>query len=371
MPAWSSAYDDTYRNFAFRSTPVVRAEVQGYLSGVACMSVAWNRNQCHRQPSALCHCENAAGVVFLYDNAEPPMIWRTTDLLQESRWEAVNTHPTARISLPAITLPSQEIPVRSTFSDRDCIVFIDLEKAYDSVLIKQLWEEIKGIGVSLPLIALIQRLYKDSQAAVKIGKRLSAAFYTTKGLRQGCSISPTLFKIYIQQILKQWNNSCRGMGIPVGNETVHSLLFADDQVIIVQCREDAKFMPNKAKHSSQIKPVSSVRSTKPVQSIKPVSPDKSSQRIRSNQASESGQIKPAGPVKSSQRVRSNQASESGQIKPSSPVKSSRSFQSNQASHTSEIKPVNSVKSSQSVRSNQASESGQVKPVIPVKSSQSV
>lgn len=125
------------------------------------------------------------------------------------------------------------------------LVFIDLEKAYDSVPIKQLWEEIKGIGVSLPLIALIQRLYKDCQAAVKIGKRLSAAFYTTKGLRQGCSISPTLFKIYIQQILKQWNNSCRGMGIPVGNETVHSLLFADDQVIIAQCREDAKFMVRK------------------------------------------------------------------------------------------------------------------------------
>ena len=89
------------------------------------------------------------------------------------------------------------------------LIFIDLEKAYDSVPIKQLWEEIKGIGISLPLIALIQRLCQECQADVKIGERFTRAFQATKGLRQGCSMSPTLFKIYIHQILKKWNNSSR------------------------------------------------------------------------------------------------------------------------------------------------------------------
>ena len=60
-----------------------------------------------------------------------------------------------------------------------------------------------------------------------------------------CSMFPTLFKIYIHQILKEWNNSCRGMGISVGKELVHSLLFANDQVIMAQCREDVKFMVRK------------------------------------------------------------------------------------------------------------------------------
>ena len=74
-------------------------------------------------------------------------------------------------------------------------IYVSYSHFYD-YLYEKLWEEMKGIGVSLPLIALIQRLYQECQAAVKIGKRLSRAIQTTKGLRQGCSMSPTLFKIY-------------------------------------------------------------------------------------------------------------------------------------------------------------------------------
>ena len=39
---------------------------------------------------------------------------------------------------------------------------------------------------------------------IKIGKQLSSGFYITKGLRQGWSLSSTLFKIYVQNVLENW-----------------------------------------------------------------------------------------------------------------------------------------------------------------------
>ena len=53
------------------------------------------------------------------------------------------------------------------------------------------------------LIKPLQNLYGNT-AQVKIGYILSHPFNITKGLRQGCCISPTLFKIYIRKALEEW-----------------------------------------------------------------------------------------------------------------------------------------------------------------------
>ena len=64
---------------------------------------------------------------------------------------------------------------------------------------------------------------------IKIGKQFSSGFYTyiTKGLRQGCSLSPTLFKIYIQNALENWQKKYAKMGMEIQDTTIYSTLFAD------------------------------------------------------------------------------------------------------------------------------------------------
>lgn len=76
-------------------------------------------------------------------------------------------------------------------------------------------------------------------------KVISSEFVVPKGLRQGCGMSPSLFKIYLETVLSQWNRSCSSMGIEIKNKIIHSLLFADDQVIMAQERDDIKFMTKK------------------------------------------------------------------------------------------------------------------------------
>jgi len=78
----------------------------------------------------------------------------------------------------------------------------------------------------------LQNLYGNT-ARVKTGNLLSHPFNITKGLRQGCCISPTLFKIYIRKALEEWKRKCFGMvSIPLDNTTLYTLQFADDQVVL-------------------------------------------------------------------------------------------------------------------------------------------
>jgi len=98
------------------------------------------------------------------------------------------------------------------------------------------------------LIKALQNLYSHT-AQAKIGNILSHSFNITKGLRQGCCISPTLFKIYIQKALEEWKHKCSGMGIPLQNTTFYTLQFADDQVVLAGDKEDLEYVMRKLKET--------------------------------------------------------------------------------------------------------------------------
>ena len=54
----------------------------------------------------------------------------------------------------------------------------------------------------------------------KIGNLTTKGFKVTNGLRQGCNLSPTLFKIYLERVLRNWKRKCQTMGIPIQNTYV-------------------------------------------------------------------------------------------------------------------------------------------------------
>jgi len=69
------------------------------------------------------------------------------------------------------------------------LLFVDLEKAYDSVPLRNLWKALEHYNIGNSIIRAIKRLYENSFSKIKIRKQLSSGFYVTKGLRQGCSLS--------------------------------------------------------------------------------------------------------------------------------------------------------------------------------------
>lgn len=122
------------------------------------------------------------------------------------------------------------------------IVFIDLRKAYDSVPVEKLWDALKDKGVQTGYINAIKQLYKEIKSRVKVGGSLSEEFIVNKGLRQGCCISPTLFKIYIDKAIKEWKKKCKVLGVKMEDESLYSLLFADDQIIVAEDEDDVNYM---------------------------------------------------------------------------------------------------------------------------------
>lgn len=140
---------------------------------------------------------------------------------------------------------TQLIEKMSAFNKEIHLLFVDLKKAYDSIPLTRLWEALDRTNLSINIIRSIKELYSNCRIKVKTGSKMSFGFTPTKGLKQGCCLSPTLFKIYLEQTLRIWKQKCENMGIPLNNTNIYSLSFADDQVIMAQDYDDIEYMTRK------------------------------------------------------------------------------------------------------------------------------
>ena len=107
---------------------------------------------------------------------------------------------------------TQMIEKKKTTNRELHLFFIDLTKVYDSVPLKELWETLDKLTINARLVEEIKSLYKVSSSKIKIGNLITRGFEVIKGLRKGCSLSPTLFKIYLERMLRNWKRKCQPMG---------------------------------------------------------------------------------------------------------------------------------------------------------------
>jgi hypothetical protein len=81
-------------------------------------------------------------------------------------------------------------------------------------------------------------IYKDNEILIKLNNATTDMKSINKGVRQGCPLSPTLFNVYINEVIKDWNQIYT-KGINVQNSTkLNTILFADDQVIIANSEDN-------------------------------------------------------------------------------------------------------------------------------------
>ena len=80
--------------------------------------------------------------------------------------------------------------------------FIDPAKAFDCVDRKKLWKILKEMGIPDHLICLLRNLYAGQEATVVTGHETTDWFQIGKGERQGCILSPCLFNLYAEYIMR-------------------------------------------------------------------------------------------------------------------------------------------------------------------------
>ena len=121
--------------------------------------------------------------------------------------------------------------------------FMDLEKAYDRIDREALWQVLGIYGVGGCVLRGIQSFYEGSTACVRVGSDMSESFDVTVGLRQGCVMSPWLFNVYMDGVVREVKMRTLGRGLEMrtrnGQEwEVSQLLFADDTALVAATEEE-------------------------------------------------------------------------------------------------------------------------------------
>lgn len=119
--------------------------------------------------------------------------------------------------------------------------FADLKEAFDRVDRGKLRECLKKLGVSERLRTRIMETYKETINVVKVGKEVSKEFWTTRGVRQGCPMSPTLYNAFMNDLEEEMRNGREG-GVMVGNKKIWTITYADDIVLLAYGEQELKSM---------------------------------------------------------------------------------------------------------------------------------
>ena len=111
------------------------------------------------------------------------------------------------------------------------ICFIDYAKAFDCVRWQNMLDVLIEMGTPPHLAYLVESLYAESSARVRVETSCSKPLKPQRGVRQGCILSPKLFNIYGERIIRKATEDWNG-GVSIGGRKICNLRYADHTTLI-------------------------------------------------------------------------------------------------------------------------------------------
>ena len=145
-----------------------------------------------------------------------------------------------RAEEPEIKLPTSSGSWKKEESSTKNIYFcfIDYAKAFDCVDHNKLWKILKEIGMPDHLTCLLRNLYAGPEATVRTGRGTTDWFQIGKGVHQGCILSPCLFNLYAEYIIRNsWLEEAQAR-IKMAGRNMNNLRYADDTTLMVENEEE-------------------------------------------------------------------------------------------------------------------------------------
>ena len=109
--------------------------------------------------------------------------------------------------------------------------FTDHAKAFDCVDHNKLWKILKEMGIPDHLTCLLRNLYAGQEATVRTRHGRKDWLQIGKGVRQGCVLSPCLFNLYADYIMKNAGLDEAQAGIKIAGRNTNNLRYADDTTL--------------------------------------------------------------------------------------------------------------------------------------------
>ena len=140
---------------------------------------------------------------------------------------------------PEIKLPtSTGSSKKQEFQKNIYFSFIDYAKAFDCVDHNKLWKILQEMGVPYHLACLLRNLYAGQEATVRTGHGTTDLFQIGKGVLQGCILSPCLFNLYAEYIMRNAGPEEAQAGIKIAGKNINTLRYADDTTLMAESEEE-------------------------------------------------------------------------------------------------------------------------------------
>ena len=109
------------------------------------------------------------------------------------------------------------------------------------------WKILLEMGIPDHLTCLLRNLYSGQEATVRTRHGTTNWFQTGKGVRQGCILSPYLFNLYAEYIMRNPDLDEAQGGIKIAGRNINNLRYADDTTIMAESEEEQKSLLMKVK----------------------------------------------------------------------------------------------------------------------------
>ena len=128
--------------------------------------------------------------------------------------------------------------------------FIDYARAFDCVYHNKLWKILKEMGIPDHLTCLLRNLYAGQEATVRTGHGTTDWFQIGKGICQGYILSPRLFNLYAEYIMRNTGLDEAQAGIKIAGRNINNLRYAEDTILTAESEEELKSLLMKVKEES-------------------------------------------------------------------------------------------------------------------------
>ena len=102
------------------------------------------------------------------------------------------------------------------------------------------WKILKESRMPDHLICLLGNLYAGQEATVRTGHGITDWFQIEKGVHQGCILSPCLFNLYAEYIMRYTGLEEAQAGIKIAGRNINNLRYADDTTLMAESEEELK-----------------------------------------------------------------------------------------------------------------------------------
>ena len=125
-------------------------------------------------------------------------------------------------------------------------------KAFDCADHNKLWKILQEMGIPDHLICLLRNLHADQEATVRTRHVTTDWFQIRKGVCQGCILSPYLFNLYAEYIMRNAGLDEAQAGIKIAGRNVNNLRYVDDTTLTEESEKELKSLLIKVKESEKV-----------------------------------------------------------------------------------------------------------------------